>query len=252
MARPLVVDTSRLETAGITLESLVFPSPPPPIAAAGTDTASAAINATMPAIESPVLDGLPAVQAALRSTAANIATAAGIYAQADQTLGENLMRHRFTPSGANTQRSATDRADSSARQAAQSEQSAGDVAAGRQGTGMLAALAGSDEVPAADTAILTPAAQISTQLGQLNGSMGAVNSFTQNVIQSVQGMAKGAPGAGQPGQRPDAVDEDTATDEEQLDEAGAAGGWHASTSAAPVQPLTTASTSTSAPSGAGR
>jgi hypothetical protein len=94
MARPLIVDTARLETAGITLESLAFPSPPPPIAAAGSDTASAAINATMPEIESPVLDGLPAVKAALMNTAANISAAANIYAQADHTLGENLMQAR--------------------------------------------------------------------------------------------------------------------------------------------------------------
>jgi hypothetical protein len=199
MVRPLIVDTSRLETAGNTLESLAFPSPPPPIAAAGSDTASAAINATMPQIESPVLDGLPAVRAALMSTAANIATAATIYAQADQTLGENLMQLRFNVSGANTVHSGTRRADTSAREP--------------------------DQQSAAE--------QLSTQLSQLNGSMGA------------------APA----GPRPDAAGEDAKTDERQLesvaapDESGAAGGRHATASTAPVQTSAAATTSASASSG---
>ena len=95
MLEPLQVDSSRLRDAGNTLRDQVFPEPPAPISAVGTDSVSAAINETMPVIESPVLDGLPAVKAALGRTGSNIAAAADLYAETDQILGEHVGAVQF-------------------------------------------------------------------------------------------------------------------------------------------------------------
>ncbi len=95
MIEPLVVEPSRLETAGNTLRDLPFPVPPAPIVAPGADSVSAAVNATLPIIESPVTDGLPAVKAALSRTGSSIAAAAGMYADTDQRLGDHLTQVQF-------------------------------------------------------------------------------------------------------------------------------------------------------------
>ena len=91
----LFVDTSRLEAAGNVLQELDFPVAPAPIVVAGTDPVSAAIKETLPIIESPVTEGLPAVKAALTRTGASIAAAAGIYSDTDQRLGDHVNRVEF-------------------------------------------------------------------------------------------------------------------------------------------------------------
>lgn len=95
MIEPLVVEPSRLETAGNTLRELPFPVPPAPIVAPGSDPVSAAVNVTLPIIESPVVDGLPAVKAALTRTGSSIAAAAGMYTDTDQRLGDRLTQVEF-------------------------------------------------------------------------------------------------------------------------------------------------------------
>lgn len=95
MIEPLVVEPSRLETGGNTLQQLPFPTPPPPIVAPGTDAVSAAINSTLPTMESPVTDGLPAVKAALTRTGSSIAAAAAMYADTDRRLGDHLTQVQF-------------------------------------------------------------------------------------------------------------------------------------------------------------
>lgn len=99
MIEPLVVEPSRLETAGNTLRDLVLPVPPSPIATAGTDSVSAAINETLPIIESSVSDGLPTIKAALTRTGSSIAAAAGMYADTDQRLGDHLTQVQFLTAG---------------------------------------------------------------------------------------------------------------------------------------------------------
>ncbi|OSC39272.1 secretion protein EspJ [Mycobacterium decipiens] len=95
MAEPLAVDPTGLTAAAAKLASLVFPQPPTPIAAAGTDSVSAAINETMPNIESLVGDGLPGVKAALARTASNMTAAADVYTKTDQSLGSTLSQYAF-------------------------------------------------------------------------------------------------------------------------------------------------------------
>jgi len=95
MTEPLGVEPSRLETAGTNLHDLVLPVPPAPMVAAGTDSVSAAINQTLPIMESPVVDGLPVVKAALTATGSNIATAARMYAETDQKLGDRVGQVQF-------------------------------------------------------------------------------------------------------------------------------------------------------------
>lgn len=95
MTEPLVVDPSRLKAAGATLRALVFPSVPPPISVPGADAISAAINETLPVIESPVIKGLPAAESAVVRTGSSIVSAAGMYAETDQALGEHVGGARF-------------------------------------------------------------------------------------------------------------------------------------------------------------
>lgn len=95
MAEPLTVDPSRLNAVAEELAGLVFPTPPAPIVATGTDSVSAAINATMPELESLVTGGLPGVKAALTRTASSMSAAADIYTKADQSLGDGLQQAVF-------------------------------------------------------------------------------------------------------------------------------------------------------------
>lgn len=95
MTESLVVDPSRLKSAGATLKALEFPAPPAPMSALGADAVSAAINETLPVIESPVIQGLPAVKAMVTRTGSSIVAAANIYAEADQALGEHVDDVRF-------------------------------------------------------------------------------------------------------------------------------------------------------------
>lgn len=90
MAEPLTVDPARLIAAASKLTELVFPTPPAPVTVPGSDAVSAAINQTMPGIESLVTDGLPGVTAALKRTATSMGTAADVYTKADQSLGQAL------------------------------------------------------------------------------------------------------------------------------------------------------------------
>ncbi|MEI7717365.1 MAG: hypothetical protein WCI78_14980 [Mycobacterium sp.] len=92
MAERLNVDPRGLQQAGEALQGLVLPQPPTPLVAAGTDPVSAAVNQTMPEIESPVVEGLPAVNEALRRTGSNIIDAAATYASTDQRLGDVVRR----------------------------------------------------------------------------------------------------------------------------------------------------------------
>ncbi len=90
MVKILAVDPSGLSAAATKLGNMTFPVLPAPEAVTGTDPTAAAINSTLPSIESPVVDGLPAVQASLTQTGSAIASAAAMYAEIDQALGRTF------------------------------------------------------------------------------------------------------------------------------------------------------------------
>ncbi|BAX95053.1 ESX-1 secretion-associated protein EspJ [Mycobacterium shigaense] len=102
MSEPLVVDPARLKTSGITLRDQVLPAAPPPISTTGSDSVSAAINVTMPIIESPVTAGLSDVQAAFENTGSKIVAAADKYAETDQLLGAHVATVQFLGAGDST------------------------------------------------------------------------------------------------------------------------------------------------------
>ena len=87
MTESLTVDPVRLAAAGAALRELSFPDAPSPIDATGTDSISMAIGETMPIIESPVMEGLPAVKDAVMRSGSNIVAAARAYTDADRRLG---------------------------------------------------------------------------------------------------------------------------------------------------------------------
>ena len=223
MTEPLAVDPPRLKAAGTTLRGLVFPAPPAPIVASGTDAVSAAINETLPVIESPVIEGLPAVKAAVTRNGSNIVTAANMYAETDQRLGDHVGSVPFLAAG---------------------DSPASGVSANR--------LMGAAEDKPDDSEAPTPPGpapqpaqpvfdQIPTQLGQvaaLAGSMAPVTQNMQTVMSTVQGAAGNMGSAGaSPAQLADETTKADAEEEQRPESVpdGAAPGEQASGSV-PVQP----------------
>jgi hypothetical protein len=232
MTKPLIVDPSRLKIAGTKLQTLAFPVPPSPITASGTDSVSAAINETLPIIESPVVEGLPFVKAALTRTGSNIATAAGMYTEADQLLGGHLSQVQFLATGAKPAGGAS--ADQFARATADQPIDG--------------------ETPSTPEPAPQPGQSV-PQLGQLAGTAGTMGTVAQNVMQGAQGAIGSMPGSGpmpaqlatdstktdQPaGDQAQLVDETKTDEEEQQPEAlaeGAAPG-DKTLESIPVQPPT--------------
>lgn len=164
MAEPLAVDPARLSAVGSQLAGLVFPTPPPPLAAPGADPVSAAINETMPAIESLVSDGLPGVKAALTRTASSMANAASIYTKADQSLGDALTQVQF--------------------------------AAGNQKVGARAAAGGTGQSTAQ---LLSAPTGVAAPLGQAAATQ--ISELTPRVAATVPQLVQLAPQAGQMAQQ---------------------------------------------------
>jgi len=232
MTEPLLVDPSRLATAGNTLQSLTFPTPPPPLSAPGADAVSAAINVTLPIIESPVIEGLPAVDAAVKRTGSSIVTAAELYVETDQALGEHVGNVQLLSAANGT--------------------TVGVAAA--QSVGAAADEANDDEKPSTPEPEPEPDKtipsfdNINSSLGQLSGLTQALNPVTQqlqSIMSSVQ-QAAGNSGATSAQLADDIGDaEQSPTDEAQLvdKEAAAEGAAPADQELerAPVTPSTTAS-----------
>lgn len=199
MTQPLIVDTLRLKSAGATLQGLAVPDPPAPIAVAGTDPASVAINETLPVIESPVIEGLPVVQTALAKTASNLLAAAYRYADTDQQLGKPLAQQEFVTSRGVAQ---------SSRDAGQADQQA---SMAQEGLGETPA---ADPPPQPDVpSDLVPkvpgnAAEMGQQFSQI---MGTTQSFVQSISQTAQGASQNQPLADQvleDGERSDTDEEE--------------------------------------------
>lgn len=188
MIEPLVVDPSRLEAAGNALRDLVFPVPPSPIAARGTDSVSAAINETLPIIESPVTDGLPALQAALKKTGSSIAAAAGIYADTDSRLGDHLTQVQFLAAG----------------------EEPADCASEDRPTGTPVDDPEDGKKPSPPKPTPQPDGSM-PQLGQLAGAAGSLGSVMQGMQGAMGSMAGGGP---TPAQLADSDKKDPSSDDE--------------------------------------
>jgi hypothetical protein len=176
MTETLVVDPSRLKAAGITLRGLVLPGAPPPIYATGTDSVSAAINETVPVVESPVVDGLPVVNAAVTRTGSNIATAAGMYAETDQALGDHVGKVQFLAAGQEqAKRAVADQPVSALADQVLGATAAASVAGEALGTPIPAVPLDLDQVSKA-TQATQPVSQgmqnIMSSMQQFTGSMG--------------------------------------------------------------------------------
>lgn len=236
MAEPLAVDPARLIAAGSKLAELVFPTLPAPIAATGSDPLSAAINETMPGIESLVSDGLPGVSAALKRTATSMSTAADIYSKADQSLGDALTQYQFDSDG--QQREASGVAGAAASLTGQSAQSLGAPAAQLLGA-PAGAVSQLGQAVSAQAEALSPrvaatvpqVVQLAPQAGQMAQQASPI---AQTISQSAQQAgSQGSQGAGaspaqlatdtKPEQQGQLVD-DTKKDEDKDDEDGAAAG----------------------------
>jgi hypothetical protein len=223
--------------------------PPPPIAAPGTDPVSAAINETLPVIESPVIDGLRDAKTALTMTGSNIATAAGMYADTDERLGARLSQDQFLGASEEGARGADQRA------AAKTYTATASAAADQPPEGETPSTPGTPASPL--DSIAPQLAALPSQLGQMTGPMGTLSQSMQGVMSSVQGAAGSMPAGGpasaaqltgdgtttdQPAGQAQLVDESVKTDNgnEQQPEAlaeGAAPGEQSS-EGVPVQPLT--------------
>jgi hypothetical protein len=184
MTDSLVVDPARLKAAGTTIRDQVMPTAPPPMSAPGSDPVSAAINVTMPIIESPVIEGLPDVQAALTNTGSKIITAADRYAETDQLLGENVGAVQFLASGAPAAK------DEAAAQAPP-------PAATRQ---LGAETADKDKDKDKDKKVKPgfDPATMASGLGQMTGMLGQFGGMGSGLMSSAQG-AMGGMGAGSSG-----------------------------------------------------
>jgi hypothetical protein len=239
MTESLVVDPARLKAAGVTLRDQVLPVPPPPISATGSDSVSTAINETLPIIESPMVDGLPDAQTALTNTGSKIVTAADMYAETDQLLGEHVGTVQFLaardqqPAGAATEQTVS--------------------ATAGQLLGAEAADKTSDDT-ADKKANPTPSQAVPTNLNQLSAMTQATQPVTQGLQTVMSSVQQATGGMGNAGAPPAKLADDTKNDDtEKPDESttgdaqlvdataeggnGAAAGGQGSGSV-PVQPRT--------------
>ena len=90
MTEQLSVDTAGLRVAAGVLDDLDVPASPKPLTVTGTDAMSTAINQVLPTIETPVIDGLPLAEAALKKTASDMATAADLYDETDSASAGDI------------------------------------------------------------------------------------------------------------------------------------------------------------------
>ncbi|OBK20611.1 hypothetical protein [Mycobacterium asiaticum] len=225
MVEPLAVDPARLVAAASKLTELVFPTPPSPIAATGSDAVSGAINETMPAIESLVTDGMPGVTAALKRTATSMGAAADIYTKADQSLGQALTQYAFGADGQSMGANALGAVTGLGGAAAGAAMLGGPAAAAQQLAGAASAGAVSQvgaAVGAQAEALSPRIAATVPQLVQLAPMAQQMAPMGQQVGQSVQQAASqaGQGGGAQLASDTKPADEDKKDDEENPDADG--------------------------------
>ena len=207
MTEQLSVDTSGLRAAAGVLDELDVPASPQPLTVSGSDAMSAAINQVLPTIETPVIDGLPVAEAALKKTASDMATAADRYDETDSASAGDIAGTQFN-SDDTTARKKTTPPDTPAANDAGADTATSGVSAFEQLSGQLSEQLDSlaEKLPSAEEA--------AQQLGQMAPMMG---SATQSLSGQVQGLMSKAQAGGQNPPAPPAADtsvEDAKTEEE--------------------------------------
>lgn len=97
----LRVDTGMLSDLGSQLQTSAnaLPDPPAPFSVTGADAISAAISAKLPALETPIIEGLPKVKAEASETAGNIVTSAATYLTTDEEIAARIEKGLFDGAG---------------------------------------------------------------------------------------------------------------------------------------------------------
>ncbi|OFJ54114.1 hypothetical protein [Mycolicibacterium grossiae] len=229
----LRVDPEMLQQLGAQLETSAraLPDPPERFPVTGADAISAAIAAKLPALETPIIEGLPAVKEAATQTAQNIQTAAARYLGTDADLAAEYEKHRFDQTGAPAGGGATGGP-------------AGGGAAGAGGASAASAPAAS--APAAGgggamgqmSQLMGMPMQMASQATQLpQQALGSLSSMPQTAMQGVQQISQlagdgkgdgregpGPDGAPPYGARPDSARPDDARPDDARQDAAAATG----------------------------
>jgi len=196
MTDSLVVDPARLKAAGVKLGDQILPAPPPPLSVTGSDSVSTAICETLPIIESPVIAALPDAQTALTNTGSKIVTAADMYAETDQLLGEHVGSVQFLAARVQPPTGAAIDQPVSAR----SGQLLGAETAGKM----------SDETADANR---TPSQTVTTNLNQLSAMTQATQPVAQGLQTVMSSMQQTTGGIGSGGAAPAKLADDTETDD---------------------------------------
>jgi hypothetical protein len=94
---PLHVDPERLAAAASRLLAAAgeIPAPPTPGPVSGSDPLSQGIAAQAGKLETPISEGMPAVQKATTEAAENVGTAARAYESTDRRLGDDISKRTF-------------------------------------------------------------------------------------------------------------------------------------------------------------
>jgi hypothetical protein len=190
------------------LDELDVPASPKPLTVTGSDAMSAAINEVLPTIETPVIDGLPTVEAALKKTATDMANAADRYDQTDSASAGDIGGSQFGSDDTTARKKTTSTAAMSAANDTGADTVKPAASAFEQLSGQLSEQLASlaEKLPSAE--------QAAQQLGQMAPMMGSV---TQSLSGQVQGLMSKAQAGGQNPPAPPAPDttvEDAKTEEE--------------------------------------
>jgi hypothetical protein len=194
----LRVDPEMLSQLGSQLQTSAgaLPDAPAPFTVTGADAISQAIAAKLPGLETPIIEGLPAVKEAAGQTASNIVTAAGMYQTTDEQIAAEYEKHQFDGSGAGGGSGGGMGAGGAASGAGGALGDASSAAGAATGSG-------GDAMGQMSQMMGTPM-QMASQAAQMPmQAMGAVSSLPQGAMQGVQqisqmagGMGKGEGGPG--------------------------------------------------------
>lgn len=181
----LRVDTEMLSQLGSQLEASAsaIPDPPTPFSVTGGDAISQAIAAKLPSMETPIIEGLPAVKEAAGKTASNMVSAADRYQTTDEQLAAEYEKHRFDGSGSGAGGGSVAGAASGGG-AAVSAGAGGAASAGSAAADSMSQMGQMGQMMSTPMQMASQAAQMPMQ------AMGAASSAPQAVMQGVQQISQ--------------------------------------------------------------